>query len=52
MPKHKKPSDKLEILADGVFVAADVRKDKGAIAEGVDPAVAATLIANGHAKRI
>ena len=46
----KKQSDKLEILANGVFIAADVRKDKGDIAEGVDPAAAAILIKNGHAK--
>jgi hypothetical protein len=52
MTKQAKKSDKLEIIADGVFIADDIRKDKGAIAEGVDPAVAATLIANGHAKRI
>lgn len=52
MPKPKKQSDKLEILADGVFVADDVRKDKGAIAEGVEPAVAAILIKNGHARHV
>lgn len=48
----KKQSDKLAILADGVFVADDVRKDKGDIAEGVDPDIAARLVKNGHAKAV
>ena len=52
MTKQTKKTDKLEILADGVFVADDVRMDKGATAEGIDPAIAAKLIANGHAKSI
>lgn len=41
---------KLEILADGVFVAADVRKDRGDIAEGVDAETAAQIVKNGHGK--
>lgn len=51
MKKTTKP-DKIEILANGVFVAEDVRKDKGDIAEGVDPAVAKLLIERGQAKAV
>lgn len=54
MPRNKKPADakpdSLRILRDGVFVAADVRKDMGDIANGVDPEVAKALIENGLAK--
>ena len=54
MPRTKKPADAkpnaLRILRDGVFVAADVRKDMGDIANDVDPEVAASLIENGLAK--
>lgn len=47
----KKPVKvKLEILADGVFIANDVRMNKGDIAEDVDPKVAAQIVENGHGK--
>jgi hypothetical protein len=51
MTKQKKAADKaaIEILRDGVFVAADVRKDKGERAE-VTPEVAQLLIERGFAR--
>lgn len=41
----------IRVLRDGVFVADDVRKDKGETAT-VSPALAKLLIERGHAKPI
>ena len=49
---RKKADVKIEILADGVFVADDDRKDKGAIVEGVDPNIAAIIVKNGHGRLV
>lgn len=41
----------IRILADGVFVAEDVRKDKGDIAT-VDAEIADILVKRGDAERV
>ena len=48
MPAPKKLIE-LVILRDGVFVAEDVRKDKGETAKA-SPDIAQLLIERGHAK--
>lgn len=50
MEKKQTPSTQtVEILRDGVFIAEDVRANKGDKPE-VSRAIAKILIANGHAK--
>lgn len=49
MPRAKSDKIKIEILKDGVFIADDVRADKGERHE-VEASLAKAIIANGHAK--
>jgi hypothetical protein len=50
MTKSKQETVKIEILADGVFVAEDEPRNKGDV-ETVPTAIADALVKNGHAKR-
>ena len=49
--KHDDGLVPITIQRDGVFIAADVRKDKGDKAH-VDPEMAKLLIERGHAKPV
>lgn len=49
MTRMKKDTALVEVLRDGVFHAEDMRADKGEKVE-CDPAIAAKLIENGHAR--
>lgn len=48
-PSQRLKRIELKILRDGVFVAEDVRRDKGQTAK-VSPDIAKILIGNGHAQ--
>ena len=50
MAKAKADAVQIEILADGVFVAEDERRDKGDV-ETVATDIADSLVKSGHAKR-